>query len=68
MIAPEILANNTYQEILDALKDDLDELAQKARQAHDAGDDEQCAILHELINEDLDMIEIAEAKILTDTH
>ncbi|ANA86648.1 hypothetical protein PBI_CLUBL_151 [Gordonia phage ClubL] len=58
MIAPEILANNTHEEILEALRVDMHELVDRGRTAVQVGDANQYDILHGLINENLDMIDI----------
>lgn len=58
MIAPEILANNTHEEILEALKVDMHELVEKARRAVGVGDADQYDVFHGLIDENLDMIDI----------
>ncbi|QBP33344.1 hypothetical protein SEA_BRUTONGASTER_130 [Gordonia phage BrutonGaster] len=58
MIDTVILENNTYEEIADALWDDLLELNTKAKRAYEVGDKNQWDILHRLINEDLDLLEI----------
>ncbi|ANA86468.1 hypothetical protein BH762_gp050 [Gordonia phage OneUp] len=63
MIDSVILENNTYEEITDALWGDLLELSAKAKRAYEVGDKNQWDILHKLINEDLDLLEVTLAMI-----